>query len=296
MGRDFKPVLVAVVFLLLVGGIAALVQFLLLPKLPTEYLTDYLPEYLPERWRRGLLSLGTSVFVVLVVIRFMNDALGSFADHTGITWKDLVSSNPEPTPSRLDGVEDLIDSIQSALHDHDRRLPYALALCLDLCERFDLPDDYGIWLRKELNGYNDYAGFQDSFDSIDAFDYWMERWAAHRRVKPYVKFVGYAEDSRRVITEKLKTNPLFVAFPIAEIIRRIETARNSPTQEIAYPLRRVDPKEIEKIEKIFASTLPGTEIPHDLQVFLHVSDLERILDGVRAIALSLLIVARSQGW
>ena len=196
--------------------------------------------------------------------------------------------------SGVSGVEGLIDDIQSSLYDDHSHLSYVLTLCLDLCgRRLGLSEKYGEWLRKELTGYKDYQGFQSSFGNEDKFEDWIQKWAAHRLVRPYVKFIYRSQESGRMVTDKLPFNELFIAFPVAEMSRTIQDARQSGTQEIAYDLRNVDQGGFKKIQDTFAREMPGTNVPHDLQLFYKVSDLERALDGVRGIVVSLLTEARS---
>jgi hypothetical protein len=194
---------------------------------------------------------------------------------------------------KTDGVEKLIEDIQSSLYGDNSRLPYVLTLCLDLCERLALSGKYGEWIRRELTGYKDYEGFQNSFNNEDEFEDWMQRWATHRLVQPYIKFAYRSKESGRMVIDKLPLNEILIAFPVAEINRTIQGAREGGVQEIAYYLRDVDQRLFEKVQSTVAIVKPGVNIPSDLQLFYKVSDLERALDGIRGIVLLLLSEARS---
>lgn len=312
----FKAIAVAASAIVLFVVSAVLAKYVLLPLLPTH-------------WQKDLVWIGSAVLATIGILAGLAQLTGySLKDLSGSetqpplqqesttgaivlsgdmqakietgdifqggSTKIVVEQADLPESSfKTDGVEKLIEDIQSSLYDDSSRLPYVLTLCLDLCERLGLSGEYGEWIRRELTGYKDYEGFHNSFNNEEEFEDWMQRWAAHRFVQPYIKFEYRSQESGRMVIDTLPLNELtIIVFPVDEINRTIQGARESGVQEIAYYLRDFE-REFEKVQSTVASVKPGANIPSDLQLFYKVSDLERTLDGTRGIVLLLLSKARS---
>ena len=188
-------------------------------------------------------------------------------------------------------IDGLIRDIQVALYDNER-LPYVLTLCLDLCDRVGLCEKYGRWLRSELSGYRDYEELQNEFDDQEQFGAWIENWASHRLIRPYVKALDYSPERMSPEILPLPVNEMLIAFPVAQIARMIEDARDSNRQEFSYTLVSLGQQHFDRLKSVVDELSPGTQVPPDLQVFYTVSDLEQVLDGVRNTVLSLLSDAR----
>ncbi|MCI0558414.1 MAG: hypothetical protein MN733_07955 [Nitrososphaera sp.] len=188
-------------------------------------------------------------------------------------------------------IETLIRDIQKSLYGDDTQLPYVLTLSIDLCERIGLSDKYVTWLTKELTGYEDYDSFQRQFDNEELFEAWMENWAPYRLVRPYVKFQYLSQETGQLVIDKWRFVPFIIAHPIAEVVRKIHAARDRGVREFSMPLRNV-PEYYAQVVSFAAEAPIGLEIPPDLEVFHDVSDLEKILNGVRERILWLLRDAR----
>ena len=313
-----RAIAVAAFAIVLFVVLAVLAKYLLLPLLPVHWqrdlvwvgsaalatigilaglaeLTGYsLKDLFGSETQPPLLLQQESTTGPIVLSRGMQGKIETGDILQGGSTKIAVEQADLPESAfKTGGVERLIEDVQSSLYSDNSRLPYALTLCLELCERLGLSGKYGEWLRRELTGYKDYEGFRNSFNHEEKFEDWMQRWAAHRLVQPYIKFAYRSQESGRMVIDKLPLNKLLIAFPVAEIDRTIQDARKSGTQEIAYYLRDVDQREFEKVQSTVAGVMPGANIPSDLQLFYKVSDLERILDGTRGIVLSLLAEVRS---
>ncbi|MBP7687467.1 MAG: hypothetical protein KA765_06160 [Thermoflexales bacterium] len=104
----------------------------------------------------------------------------------------LAEETPNPEQSKninRDRTEKLIDAIQTFLYSDDSRLPHILALGIDLCDTLGLSDEYGEWLRRELNGYpDDMNTFMKKFANEKQYADWMGKWASYRFVEMYTKF------------------------------------------------------------------------------------------------------------
>lgn len=312
----FKAIAVAAFAIVLFVVSAVLAKYILLPLLPTHWQTDVvwigsailatigvlaglaeltgysLKDFFGSETQPPLQQESTTGAVALSGDMQGKIETGDILQGGGTKIVVKQADSPESSFKASD-VEKLIEDIQSSLYGDNSRLPYVLTLCLDLCERLGLSGEYDEWIRKELTGYKDYEGFRNSFNNEREFEDWMQRWAAHRLVQPYIKFAYRSQESGRMVIDTLPLNELLIAFPVAEINRTIQGAREDGVQEIAHYLRDVDQREFEKVQSSVASVMPGANISSDLQVFYKVSDLERTLDGTRSIVLLLLSEARS---
>ena len=244
--------------------------------------------------RQLLTNIESDIAVILNV-----GAAGGKINWVGDVLRDsakIVMKSPDILESQqvssIANVERLIRDIQSAMYDDDSHLPYALALCLDLCDQVGLSEKYGEWIRRELNGYRDYKEFQAEFDDEEQFDAWMKRWAPHRLITPYV--LNYSLEGMQPRIQQLPITPMFMAFPVAEVARGIKSARDSNRQEFSVPLLSLGQEHFARLQSVVAEVSPGSIVPPDVQVFYTVSDLEQILNGVRSTVLSLLRDARFQ--
>jgi hypothetical protein len=230
----------------------------------------------------------------------------SASDHAQVDWGGDVLQ-PGSTKTVIERVfplegpgmtetietEGLIKDIQSDLYSDNSRLPYVLTLCLDLCDRTGLTNEYGKWLRKELNGYRDYQRFRSEFDNEDQFTAWMERWAAHRMVEPYVKAATPSSGWGGYEIVNLPIRESFIPFSVAELARMVRGGSDG-NQEFSMPLLSLSRDYFAQLKDILAERHPGTELPSDTRVFYNVSQLEQILDRVRNIVLSLLSDVRQR--
>jgi hypothetical protein len=194
-----------------------------------------------------------------------------------------------------EGVDKLIRDIQASLYGDDKQLPYALTLCLDLCQQLGLLSKYELWIRKELNGYDNHEGFQKSFPNEQAFGEWMQQYADHRVVKTYVKFSYKSRKTGQMNIDNLPFESLLIGFPVAEIIRKLEEIRNNPNQEFEISLKALGQGILDNLKSRIKKFPPPKEItvPEDLIAYYKSSDLERLLNGIRNLVLSLLTEARS---
>ena len=220
----------------------------------------------------------------------IGDILQSNSTKIVVSSTDVLGS---PRSSKTANVENLIKDIQSALYEDNSRLPYVLTLCLDLCSQVNLSEKYDQWLKIELNGYKNYQEFRGKFDNEIQFENWMQTWAPHRLIEPYVKF-AYRSETGRPILDKLPLQKILVAFPVAEVARHIQNARDSNNTEFSLLLRQLSTEHFDELKGFVAQLSPQLEVSPDLQVFYTVSNLEQILNGVRSIVLSLLRDARQQ--
>ncbi len=154
-----------------------------------------------------------------------------------------VISHPtaqEDTDSiKLSTIEKLIDNIQSVLYVDNSRLPYALSLCVDLCNRVGLSNRYGLWLWRELNGYRDLQIFRDEFGDEHEFDEWMDEWASYRMVRPYIQAINFKPENRQYQRSTFPINETFITFTIEELVRIIEDTKKSDLQHYSIPLRNL---------------------------------------------------------
>ena len=103
----------------------------------------------------------------------------------------------------------------------------------------------------ELNGIRDYQGFREQFNHEEQFESWMENWASHRLIKPYVKF-AYRSESGRYMVDTLPLQNIFVAYPVAEIARMTKNARDNNMQEFSLLLRNLSKEHFEDLKKLIA--------------------------------------------
>lgn len=218
-------------------------------------------------------------------IEWTGDIIQDGSTKIVLSRAEALDTRPTTKPARADS---LISDIQSTLYEDSSRLPYVLALCLDLCEPSGLSEEYDMWLRKELNGYDDYQGFQRSFESENNFEEWMNKWADHRFVKSYLKMEYYSSERNRYEISTLPHTGIFVAFPVAQIARAIQGARERGDHEFSVLLLSLGQEHFDELQAFVDKLSPKVILPADLQVFYSVSGLEKVLDGVRNIVLSLL--------
>jgi hypothetical protein len=197
--------------------------------------------------------------------------------------------------NRAGYIEGLIRDIQSTLYDEHSRLPYVLTLCLDLCDRVGLSEKYGKWIRAELSGYGgDYKEFQSQFDDEEQFECWMQEWASHRLITPYIKGANYIRGRIQPQILELPVQQMLIGLPVARVVRDVESAKMTGSQEFSIPLLSLGQERFVELQSFIEEVAPGSVLPSDLRVFYKVTALERVLDGVRSTALSLLSDARSQ--
>jgi nucleoside phosphorylase len=209
----------------------------------------------------------------------------------------LLKSGPiplRPSMPRSSSVEKLIADIQSNLYLENSRLPYTLALCMDLVDQARLSEEYNEWLRMELKGFENYQEFKDAFGDARLFEAWMGKWASHRLIATYLKSAYRSSERLTMEILKLPYKKIFAAYSIAEISKRIETARTAHEFESSILLRNLGHEHLMEVKAIVAKLSPGVETPDDLQLFYGVSELDRVLNGVREKVLALLSDARKQ--
>ena len=194
-----------------------------------------------------------------------------------------------------DSIDRLIRDIQAALYGEDKQLPYTLALCLDLCQQVSLSTKYELWLRKELNGYEDHDDFQKSFPDDQAFEDWMRQWAEHRMVKTYIKVGRRSDNTGRYQIEDVEFESLLIGFPVAEIIQKLDSVKITNIHEFPLSLKTLGQGILERLNSTFAEYFPSARIEHIDDVFAYYksADLNKILNSVRGLVLSLLSEARS---
>lgn len=236
-----------------------------------------------------LASIDSDVAIVLTA-----DANGDvLRDSTKVVLGPLTSlDSQEATRQRT--AQDLIRDIQSELYEDDRRLPYVLALCLELCERTGLSEKYERWLNRELKGYKDYSGFRDELGSADEFEDWMDEWASHRLVSAHIKAGMQSGQTMQVEIRELPVGSILLGFPVAHIARDLEGARDSGVPEFSVQLLQLGGDHFARLQSIVDELFPGEVVPSDVRLYYRVSQLDQVLDGVRNIVLSLLKDARSR--
>jgi hypothetical protein len=190
-------------------------------------------------------------------------------------------------------VRELIRDIQLELYGDNRRLPYVLALCLELCEKTGVSDEYTRWLNRELRGYDDYARFQDEFRSGEDFEAWMDKWASHRWVTTHIKAQWRSAETMRLRIDELPFDSILLGMPVAQIVRDLEEARRGGLAELSVPLLNLGQAHYARLQSSLDEKFPGNVVPPDVRVYWKVSEVDRVLDGVRNIVLSLLKDARS---
>ena len=210
--------------------------------------------------------------------------------------KMLIGGQPEisPThPRKTVDVEWTIREIQAKLYSKNAELPYILTLCLDLCATLGINDDNVTWLEKELSGFRNYAQLQSSFDDVAHFDAWMEKWASHRLVATYMKFRYRSSDrGGQFVLDDLPFERIFVAYRLNELVSLIEQARNNRAEEVFFPLQNFPEETLQSLSELVSKHFGGSQIPPDLQVFIRLQQLERILEGTRDKILGLLRLVR----
>ena len=317
--------------------VISLLIFAILLFVTLAYLSEYiLLPMLPKPWQTDLVWLGSAIFGTIVILSGLaqftgyslkdifssteelpqshqnqdsqnilnvgtHGKIGQIGDILQGNSTKIVIDSADMINNQKGGkvvdVENLIRDVQSALYDDNSRLPYVLALALDLCDQTGLSEEYGKWLKMELSGYRNYEhydDFQDEFDNEEQFEAWMDRWAKHRLIEPFVKVRYNSIEQRRFVVDTLPLSKIFLAIPVPEIARKIQAARDNGAEEFHLPLRDLGQDGFAAIEKYAASLSPGFKIPPDLPAFYTVSDLENILNGTRDIVLSLLSAARQR--
>lgn len=195
-----------------------------------------------------------------------------------------------------ENIDRLIRDIQSTLYGEEKQLPYALTLCLDLCQQVDLTSKYGLWLRKELIGYIDHEKFQKDFPDEESFDNWMRLWSEHRLVKTYIK-IGYrSNETGQYKVDNLPFMHLLIGFPLADIIRKVEDGRNNQVEEYTIPVKTLGQGIFEKLNHDIAKYFPkvDVDVPDELLAFYKPEELNKIVNGVRNLVLSLLSESRGK--
>jgi hypothetical protein len=185
------------------------------------------------------------------------------------------------TTTNKSSLEKFIHEIQSNLYGDISRLPYVLTLSIDLCTQLKLDNNYIKWLLLELGGLDDFKKFKDEFSDNQPFEKWMEKWSAHRFVRTYIKFAYRSTETGRYEIDELKYKEFFIGFPVAKIVRDIQTAKRNETQEFSMELRQMGNDLLPELRKIIADTMPGTQISPEIRVYYNVSTLEKILDEIR---------------
>jgi nucleoside phosphorylase len=204
---------------------------------------------------------------------------------------EFLKSGPVPLARGELGssnAESLRAQIQERLYKENGSLPNVLTLCMDLVRQVGNLGEYEVWLRKELNGFDDYDHFKDSFDDPNQFAAWMQKWATHRMIDTYLKMRYRPTSQLGPEIQKLPFKKVFITHPINGIVSLIETAKVDQRDEMSVLLRDLGSDFFAAAQKSAETLSPGMAIPHDLQLFYRVSELDRILNGVREKILALL--------
>lgn len=182
----------------------------------------------------------------------------------------------------------LIDEIQANLYGDNAQLPKVLTQCSDLCDTAGLSDEYGEWLRRELNGFRDIEEFKKRFPDHDQYEAWMDKWMPHRQVNAHVKFAYRSVETGRREIKSLPLPKFFVVWSITFIIDTLKDAKEKGMGEMSFVLRDIAPDLFEKIRVENRKDPWNIEIPYDLQAFMNFAEFNRILNDVRERVLALL--------
>lgn len=169
-------------------------------------------------------------------------------------------------------------------------MPYTLTLCLDLSDQLELDTEYSDWIKKELNGQEDYSEFEKKFGSAEEFDSWIKKWSSHRHIKTYFKAKMPSKNRMGYKIEELPYEKIFVAFPIAQIIKMV----NEGQYEYFVLLQSLGNEHVESFREFMSKLTANDNIPSDLRLFYKLSELENLLNGVRKIVLTILGEARNK--
>lgn len=287
------------IIVLMITGVGILSFVVLL--LAVKY---FLFPSLEQNLQAYLLSLVGAVVLVLAI-------LANLAQITGYSVRDLFSSSSNMQSARVEkpvGKTEamvkparatnneravyLINEIQTSLYGDNSQLPKVLTLCLDLCDTVGLSDEYGEWLRRELNGFQNIEEFKKKFPDHDQYEEWMDKWMIHRQVDAYIKFTYRSAETGRQEIKNLPIPKFFVVWSIAYIIDTLKDAKDKGVGEMAFVLREVAPDIFEKMRVENKKAPWNIDTPYDLQAFMNFAGFNRILNDVRERILVLLSRAR----
>lgn len=266
--KYLRVFLVAVVILIMSVVVVVFWNYVIVPKLD-------------EKLQSIIQTIGNT-FIILVGV------FASIANFTGLNVKEFLfpSEHNYKKDEAVQNAEKLLDEIQADLYGDNAQLPRVLALCIDLCDRVGLNDEYGEWLSRELNGYPNVNEFRQRFPTHEEYEEWMDRWAIHRQVDLYMKVQNGPVASGRVEFRNRPLGRVFTIYPVSNIITILQDAGRQRMQEMSILMRDVDPEFMDQ------ARAAGVQVDYDMRVFMNLSEYERILNTVRENILALLSRAR----
>ncbi len=303
-----KVFIVTMVVVIVFSLLAVLTKWLLIPRLPKEWQSDTV-------WI--ISTLITSITVLASIAQFSGFSLKDFfskstdnassaqkikgsvvfkSDNGDIDFKgDILQDKSTKIVieratvvaglEKGDNLGNLTRDIRANLYKDNNLLPYVLTLCLELCERKAISDSFREWIERELNGYDEYEKFKATFKHEEQFEKWMKKWASHRHIESYIKASFPSKDKRYLEIRGIPYGEMFVAFPIAQIVRMLNDTKENV--EFSIQLDTLGKERIHDLRNYFAK-YSGVDIPPDLLIFYRATELEKVLNGVREKVLNLL--------
>jgi nucleoside phosphorylase len=187
-------------------------------------------------------------------------------------------------------VDIAIRDIQNNLSDSST-ISYVLTRCLDLCSDTGLMETYGLWIKKELEGYNDVKQFAGQFPNEDECYTWMKKWASYRRVRAYIKSQNIDEFTHEPYIQKLELQRVFIGDDIKSIAQRVTMMKRRGEIEYPVPYEALG-NEYTEMRRAFQETL-GKDLPRQTQVFINITEFEQILNKVRNLVREILSHVRT---
>lgn len=307
--KNVIKVLIATIWVIVVLALmAALLKWFLLPRLPTEWQSNVF-------WLVS--TLITSITILASIAQLSGYGLKDFfskpkgdklqpkkikgsvvfnsyngkIDFNGDILQDkstkiVIEHATVVTESEKDdNLENLKRDIRANLYKDNNLLPYALSLCLELCDKKAISNDFRGWIERELKGYDVHEKFKATFRNEEQYEKWMKKWASHRYIESYIKASVPSEDKRYFEIRGIPLGEMFVAFPIAQIVRMLSDEKVNG--EFSIQLGTFGKERVSDLRNYFAS-YSGVDIPPDLLLFYRASELEKVLNGVREKVLDLL--------
>lgn len=238
------------------------------------------------------LSFAQKIALFFVTLASVIGVIASFKDVLELLLMLFPNkSHGNNTNNEPSKVAELIGEIQENLNSN-RNLTHTLTLCLELCDQIGLSGRYGLWIRKELEGFYDNEDFATQFENKNAFVEWMDQWVSYRWIKTYFKSLNQDEITGKPIVVNLNYEKIFVADPLANMVERLESARKNGITELSFPFSSLGEQHVESLRRALHQT-SGQDIQREADLFYNLTELNRILNQVRTRILEMLSEIRA---
>ena len=171
---------------------------------------------------------------------------------------------PAPEPQELESK--LVEFVKANLYGEDDQLPYVLLQCLELANKIGSSRDVE-WIMMELRGYPTEG--QRDIDTRDE----PYKSAQYRVIQPFFR-VAFGHPLQ---IDEWPYRTSFYPKPVSQIIRTIRGAQSVGVNEVYSIISISDYEDLSKLATKIGSP-PGGK----LGLFIRLSELEGILDGLRA--------------